>query len=76
MRHNNRPNGVFKTENDYQKLIDPAFYEQCPKAVFAALAVSFCSNWANVPLEEITKGLANEWDILNKNGIVPQKPKK
>ena len=72
----NRPNGIIKQTNNYQSQIDTAFFEQCPKAVFAALAVSFCANWANIPFEEITKGLRDEWEILYKNGIVPQKPPK
>ncbi len=70
----NRPNGIFKKENDYQKLIDSKFYERCPKAVFAAIAVSYAVNHGITKMEDITGELLNEWKTLNENGIVPQKP--
>jgi len=70
----NRPTGVFKKENEYQKAISRELYEKTPKAVFAALCVSLFTNWANYPFEEIDKAIKEEWDVLNKNGIVPQKP--
>ncbi len=70
-----RPNGIFKTENEYQSLIDQSFYEKCPKAVFAAIAVSYAVN-RGIPLEEVTSELLNEWKTLNGNNIVPQKAPK
>jgi len=68
-----RPNGVFKTENDYQKLISPEVYDKTPKAVFAALCVSLFTNWANKAFEDIDAAIKEEWETLNANGIVPQK---
>ena len=71
-----RPNGVFKTENGYQQLIDPALYEKTPKAVFAALVVSFLLNHQNVNQSNIDLDIKREWATLHENGIIPQKPPK
>lgn len=76
MRNNNRPMGVFKKKNVYQKLIDGKFYEQCPKAVFAALAVSYAVNLRGIDMDKVTGELLNEWEILFGNELVPQKPPK
>ena len=71
-----RPMGVFKTENNYQKQIDSSFYEKCPKAVFAALAVSYMVNHGITSFEEVTGEMISEWNNLYNQGIVPQKPPK
>lgn len=64
----------FKTENDYQKMVSKEFYEKCPKAVLAALAVSFALNHQGNDEELIEEALLNEWGLLHKQNIIPQKP--
>lgn len=71
-----RPMGIFKTENGYQKLISRELYEKIPKAVLAAIAVSYLLNHQNVNQENIDIDLKREWATLHENGIVPQKPLK
>lgn len=49
------------------------FYDEIPKAVLAAIAVSAMTcggDW----LEEAAPRIANEWRILNEQGIVSQHP--
>lgn len=72
----NRPNGIVKTENEYQKAISANLYEKTPKAVFAAIAVSLLANYAGIDFENIDNAILDEWAILNRNGIVPQKAAK
>lgn len=67
-----RPKGVFKTQNDYQKCI--SFYEDCPKAVLAAIAVSYALRQCNEDFEKLNEEILNEWRCLYESGIVPQKP--
>lgn len=69
-----RPNGVFKKENDYQKLLTREFYDKCPKAVLAAIAVSYVLNHLGTKPEEAEEVILNEWHLLHNNGIIPQKP--
>lgn len=69
-----RPNGVFKKENSYQKILTPEFYEKCPKAVLAAIAVSFVINHQDSRADMAEEIIMHEWDILHKNGTIPQKP--
>ncbi len=69
-----RPMGVFKSENEYQKSIDPALYADTPKAVFAALLVSYLQRMG-VEFEEVNSAIAQEWQALYEAEIVPQKPK-
>ena len=45
-----------------------------PKAVFAAIAYSFCSSGGDLSVSEAQKRLLDEWWTLYENGIVPQKP--
>lgn len=71
-----RPAGIFKKENQYQQQLDGRFYDKCPKAVFAALAVSYAVNHGIVSFEEITGELLSEWNNLYNQGIVSQKPPK
>jgi len=61
----------FKTSNYYAQQLGPLF-EECPKAVLAAIAVSALTcggDW----LEHAAGRVAQEWCILHANGIV-QKP--
>lgn len=65
---------VNKTKNSYQSQLDPAFYERCPKAVFAAIAVSFVVNLKGQTFHKLESELYLEWLTLYRQGIVPQKP--
>lgn len=69
-----RPNGIFKTENAYQKVLSRKLYERMPKAVLAAIAVSYASRQTNEDFSLVEAEILKEWSILNANGIVPQKP--
>ena len=71
-----RPMGIFKTENDYQKLIDSSLYQKTPKAVFAAIVVSLFLNHQNVNAEKVNEIFIAEWETLHKQGLIPQKPPK
>lgn len=62
-----------KTGNQYSSLLPRKFYESCPKAVLAALAVSYASQGGD-HLGQIDAKLLKEWWVLFENGIVPQKP--
>jgi hypothetical protein len=69
----NRPNGILKATNEYQRLI--VDYDKIPKAVLAAIAVSalniaFCEE----DLNKVNDALLNEWKILHSAGVIPQKP--
>jgi hypothetical protein len=68
----NRPMGVFKISNDYQKLISN--YDKIPKAIFAGIVVSFLLNYQGIEFENIDKAIIDEWRTLYENGIIPQKP--
>jgi hypothetical protein len=68
-------NGVFKINNDYRLLISQQVYEKTPKAVFAALVVSYLLNHQNIKAKDIDKNIREEWANLNAQGIVPQKPR-
>jgi hypothetical protein len=70
----------FKLRNEYADALGP-FYDDTPKAVFAALAYSYAACFGT-PSEggdetadpaEVAKRLMREWRILHENGIVPQK---
>jgi hypothetical protein len=63
-----------KTGNEYAHAI--VSYTRIPKAVLAAVAYSFASriieDHDNPTM--IESAILNEWDVLYKNGIVPQQP--
>lgn len=71
-----RPNGVFKLGNSYQGLISRKLYEETPKAVFAAIAVSFLLNHQSINEENIDLDLLSEWRLLFDQNIIPQRPPK
>ena len=50
-----------------------AMYEQIPKAVFAAIAISALTNGGD-QMDKARERIAWEWQMLYSNGIVPQKP--
>jgi len=58
-------------ENEYQKSISRELFERTPKAVFAALAISY---YLNTGSENLDAALLDEWKILHEQGIIPQKP--
>lgn len=63
-----------KQSNEYANMIPGQMYEDTPKAIFAAIAMSFAlrlnDDGATLALSEIV----NEWIGLKINGIVPQSP--
>lgn len=62
-----------KTFNQYAELVAD-IYAATPKAVFAAIAVSFANISAEDNLSKARDGVVEEWWLLYLNGIVPQKP--
>ncbi len=65
---------INKKPNQYQQQIDPRLYALCPKAVFAAIAVSPVMNGAAGLEDKDTPDayLLREWGLLHRQGIVPQ----
>jgi hypothetical protein len=61
-----------KIQNEYQQMVGQVF-DRTPKAVIAALVVSL-ANRLGYQNDEIPKLWLDEWQTLNDNGIVPQKP--
>lgn len=61
----------FKTQNEYQKVLSERLYNECPKAVLAAIAVSALTQGGSY-LEDADQRLVTEWATLHKQGIVPQ----
>jgi hypothetical protein len=57
--------------NEYARLL--TWYEEVPKAVLAAIAVSYATAGGD-HLEQAEANVAKEWKTLNENGIVQQKP--
>jgi len=45
-------------------------YDDIPKAVFAAIAVSFAMRLCEDDFDEARKLIVREWEILERNGIV------
>lgn len=66
----------FKVSNDYAKVAPK--YSGTPKAVWAAIAVSFAARIAERDpfgdSDAIAICIGEEWEALYRNGIVPQKP--
>jgi hypothetical protein len=58
--------------NEYAVYLGRLF-EECPKTVLAAIAVSFASSGGDF-LDQSEKIVAHEWQVLHENGIVPQAP--
>lgn len=58
--------------NQYQKLLKE--YDKIPKAVLAAIAVSYALLRTDEDFEKVEEEIKREWAILHQNGIVPQKP--
>lgn len=49
-------------------------YERIPKAVFAAVALSFAARYCRGDLGGGTLHFLAEWQVLHENGIIPQIP--
>lgn len=62
-----------KLSNYYAEAIDETVYRGCPKAVFAAIAISALTTGGDF-LADAEPRLIREWWVLYRNGIVPQKP--
>lgn len=63
--------------NGYVTALDLRFYEEMPKSVLAALAVSFATaHHGDDQLGLAAQRLAREWLALHEAGIVPQAPGK
>jgi hypothetical protein len=58
--------------NDYQSKY-PAF-DRTPKAVIAAIAVSLAMRLSGDDFIKASQLVAEEWEILHANGIIPQRP--
>lgn len=69
-----------KLHNEYASLLRGKFYDAIPKAVLAAIAVSYAGHILESGFESIFEpgaaeaALLDEWRVLHENGIVPQKP--
>ena len=61
------------TSNEYLDEIREV-YEEIPKSVFAAIAVSALTCGGD-HIDEATEAIVKEWVALNNAGIVPQKPR-
>lgn len=61
-----------KTHNEYAATLGP-LYDQIPKAVFAAIAVSALTTGGD-HIEHAVAVILYEWGALHRAGIVPQKP--
>lgn len=61
-----------KQSNEYAKTLGK-WYDKIPKAVLAAVAVSFATQGGD-NLEQALVAVMTEWNTLHLNGIVPQKP--
>ena len=65
---------VMKIGNEYAQQLEE-YYDKIPKAVLAAIAVSF----ATFQTDDLSKApglIYDEWITLHANGIVKQKPRK
>lgn len=65
---------INKISNEYANQISPELFAACPKAVFAAIAVSCAINGGgNFDCEWTPdEWIVTEWNCLHLNGIIPQ----
>jgi hypothetical protein len=59
--------------NEYALAGGADLFDQCPKTVWAAIAVSLVTAGGQY-LDEARALILDEWQILHAAGIVPQKP--
>ena len=62
-----------KKLNNYVLGIDRELYDKTPKAVWAAIAISYATGGGD-DFEIGPANIAREWQALHKSGIVPQEP--
>jgi hypothetical protein len=62
---------INKTLNQYVEAVPRRVYEDTPKAVWAAIAISLATCGGD-RLDDATRALMHEWGILHMNGIIPQ----
>lgn len=60
--------------NRYAALLEN--YDEIPKSVLAAVAVSLALLQNEEDLSAVSKIINDEWKVLHENGIVPQRPRK
>ncbi len=60
--------------NEYVDVLPGTFYADIPKAVWAAMFISYLRNLHNVEKTDLLVEIMREWYALHDNGIVPQKP--
>lgn len=63
---------INKMLNEYAEAVPCAVYEAIPKAVWAAIAISFANRIDGDRLDQAAQMIVHEWSILHQNGIVPQ----
>ena len=70
---------VNKLSNSYADVVPNEVFEGVPKAVWAAIAVSFATSGGdglnsvtNEVKVRVARMIVGEWAILHQNGIVPQ----
>lgn len=68
-----KPGTAQKIVNEYAYAAGRDFFEEIPKAVWAAIAVSSITQGGDY-IENARKLIAEEWDVLHTQGIVPQRP--
>jgi hypothetical protein len=61
-----------KITNEYSRVLGP-LYERMPKAVLAAVAVSFAHRMSG-GFDAVPSTVMDEWQTLFDNGLVTQKP--
>tara|TARA_R110000824_G_scaffold54123_1_gene149501 strand:+ start:3568 stop:3888 length:321 start_codon:yes stop_codon:yes gene_type:complete len=62
-----------KKSNNYAAVMGHDLFENMPKAVIAAVAVSFASCGGD-HFDGVTAKMVEEWNLLHIAGIVPQRP--
>ncbi len=67
-----------KLSNEYAQVFGHKTFDEIPKAVFAAIALSFANRAqaAEGDLYAAAQLAVSEWETLADNGIVPQRPSK
>jgi hypothetical protein len=62
---------INKKLNEYVAAVPREVFEDTPKAVWAAIAISLATCGGS-NLDDAARAVVREWGILNQNGIVPQ----
>lgn len=59
--------------NEYSESIRPEFFQDVPKSIWAAIAISYLLHDRGARWDEVEDLVLHEWDVLHRNGIIPQK---